>query len=59
MSGSYTQDKLNRLNQEIFWIDTSGTSEWGALNKKKIWEYYKTDEKLWNRITCGPIFRNG
>ena len=33
-TGSYTQDKINRLIREIFWIDTLGTLEPGGLNKQ-------------------------
>jgi len=34
-TGSYTQDKIYRLNQETFWINTLDTFEPGSINNKK------------------------
>ena len=47
ITGSYAQDKLNRLKRETFWIDTLGTLNPGGLNKKRyeeIFEQNKIDE---------------
>ena len=40
-TGSYTQDKINRLNLETFWIDTLCTLEPGGLNKKRYEDVIK------------------
>ena len=40
-TGSYTQDKINRLIRETFWIDTLGTLEPGGLNKKRYEDVIK------------------
>jgi len=40
-TGSYTQDKINRLIWETFCIDTLGTLESGGLNKKRYEDVIK------------------
>ena len=40
-SGSFVQDKLNRLKRETFWIDTLDTLEPSGLNKKKYEDILK------------------
>ena len=40
-TGSYTQDKIHRLIQETFWIDTLGTIDPGGLNKKRYEDVIK------------------
>ena len=40
-TGSNTQDKINRLIRETFWIDTLGTLKPGGLNKKRYEDVIK------------------
>ena len=40
-TGSYTQDKINKLIRETFWIDTLGTLEPEGLNTKRYEDVIK------------------
>jgi len=43
-TGWYTQDKINRLNPEIFGMDTLGTLYPGSLNKKRYEDVIKPNK---------------